>query len=190
MLRLIKLVCSGLLMSRRRICSSICTDGGLVGGPTNCSCDEDLLLFRLSTNSVGKRVATLQLSSGFGSHHHFMDLVTHSLLGHSISGLFPAKLWATHCCLSIVPAWSIARFASRVGLRLCQGLVVPICGSQVSCGTLICQGPALLVCGPDQLVAYCAPMEVVTAYISCCKKCGPYMQWILADGNGLLPCQS
>jgi hypothetical protein len=70
-----------------------------VGGPANCSCDKDLLLFRLSTNPVGKRAVTLQLSLGFGSHHHFMNLATHSLLGHLISGLFPVKLWSTRCLL-------------------------------------------------------------------------------------------
>jgi hypothetical protein len=99
-------------------------------GPTNCSCDKDLLLFRLSTNLVGERDATLQLSSGFGSHHRFMDLATQSLLGHPISGLFPAKIWATRCFLSIVLVRSIARFASCVELRLfaraiCACMLVP-----------------------------------------------------------------
>jgi hypothetical protein len=112
-----------------------------VGGPANCYCNEDLLLFRLSTNPVGERAATLQLSSSFRSHHHFMDLMTHSLLGHLISGLFRPKLWATRCCLSTIPARSIAHFASCVRHRLCQGPVVPVCGSplgtQLTC-ILLC----------------------------------------------------
>jgi hypothetical protein len=163
---------------RERFVLPICTYGGLVGGPANCSCDVDLLLFLLSTNLVWKRAAMLQLSSGFGSHHHFINLAMHSSLGHPISGLFPVKLWATGCCLSTIPARSIACFASRVGLRVCQGPVVR---------HVPAVGPLL---GPDRLVAYCAHMEAVMAYISHCKKCGPCMQWILAYGNGLLPCQS
>jgi hypothetical protein len=55
-LPMLRLIMLGLSMSQRDL-FFLCS-GGLVGGPTNCSHDEDLLLFRLSTNPVEKRAAT------------------------------------------------------------------------------------------------------------------------------------
>jgi hypothetical protein len=99
----------------------------------------------------------------------------HSLLGHLISDLFlPSFVLHVVTCLLFSLGQSLA-------LLLVWGFGFARDQLRLYVGPLL---------GFDRLIAYSARMEAVTAYTSCCKGCGPCMKWILADGNGLLLCQS